>query len=125
MKNLIQKTFLVIVLSLGMGLATLAATTDVFADDCPETSILKVSCDENGGGIWAVLNIIVIILSSGVAIAAVVGMGIAAFTYATAGGSEERVKKSKDRILQIVIGMLIYGVLFLALEWLIPGGLFR
>jgi hypothetical protein len=134
MKQLTQKIFLVLAvmvfssvgLALGVAQGTYADSPPprdrTNANACDETSVIKVNCDDQGGGIGGILEIILNIMTVGVAIAAVLGISIASFTYATAGGNEERVKKSKDRILQTVIGILIYGILWAALQWLIPGG---
>jgi hypothetical protein len=89
--------------------------------DCA-TTVLKVGCNDEGGGIWAILNIVLNIMTVGVGILAMVGITIAAFTYATASDSMEKVQKSKDRIFQIVIGIIVYGALWALLQFLIPGG---
>lgn len=122
MKKMIQKIlFVVMIITFSFGLL-LGDVPTAQAATCPDTSIIKVECGEDGRGIGGILQLVLTILTAGVAIAAIAGISIAAFTYTTAGGNEEKVKKSKDRILQIVIGLLVYGIMWAALQWLIPGG---
>jgi hypothetical protein len=122
MKKMIQKLTLISVLA-ASAINLAVATVPASAFDCKnDTSIIKVDCDDKGSGIGGILQLVLTILTAGVAIAAIAGISIAAFTYTTAGGNEEKVKKSKDRILQIVIGLLVYGIMWAALQWLIPGG---
>lgn len=100
--------------------------------NCPEgsvqTSILGdngcYTDDGNGGGVYDILLIVFNILSAGVGILGVVGLVISGLTYLTARDNEQQVAKAKSRIIQIVIGLAIYAVLFVALQWLIPGGIF-
>ena len=124
MKNLIQK-ILIFVTIVGAFSIVVNNANVLAADGCEETSIIKVGdkCDDQGGGISEILQIVLDIMTVGVSVAAVLGIGISALTYATAGGNDEKVKKSKDRILQIVIGMLLYGAMWALLKWLIPGGI--
>lgn len=100
--------------------------TKVFAassDDC--TSVLDAGCDgENGEGIWKILNQVVDIMTFGIGVLATVGLVTAGIMYATASGSEERTKKAKNWIFNIVIGLLLYGFMWAILNFIIPGGVF-
>ena len=111
-------------LTLTLGLISFVAPQPVFADDC-DTSILNVSCDDRGGGIWGILDVVLIILTASIGVLAVLGFVIAGIMYATASGSEERVKKAKTMIFNIVLGLVIYALLWALLEFLIPGGRFN
>ena len=55
-----------------------------------------------------------------VGILGVIGITVVGIQYLTAGGSEEKVKKSKRRMLEIVIGIVAYVILYSALKWLLP-----
>lgn len=67
--------------------------------------------------VWA-LNILTAIVGV-VAVGAIVYAGI---LYTSAGGGNEQVVKAKKIITDVVIGIIAYGVMYLALNWLIPGG---
>jgi hypothetical protein len=93
------------------------------ATEC--SSILPDWCDqENGGGIWSILQLILTILTFGVGVAATVGLVIAGIQYLTARDNEDSVRKAKARIFNVVIGVVVWGVMWLALQWLLPGGIF-
>ncbi|MBR0460568.1 hypothetical protein IJI91_01075 [Candidatus Saccharibacteria bacterium] len=79
--------------------------------------------DGEGCGIWMILNIILTVLTSGVIIAATIGMLLSAITYMTAKDSPEKVIKAKKRILDIIIGLFIYTAMWSILQWLLPGGI--
>ena len=78
--------------------------------------------DGKGCGIWLILNIILTVLTSGVIIAATIGMLLSAITYMTAKDNPEKIVKAKKRILDIIIGLFIYAAMWSILEWLLPGG---
>ena len=88
-----------------------------------DASILTgCSSAENGGGegIICIINLVVDIMTVGVGILSVIGITIVGIQYLTAGGSEERTKKAKRRMLEIVIGVGLYVVLYVVLKWLLP-----
>ena len=74
------------------------------------------------GGVDGLLARILTFLTYGVAAAGVLGLVIAGIQYMTASGDPATMVKAKNRIVQVVIGLVAYGVLWLFLEWLIPGG---
>lgn len=96
---------------------------------CQDTTVIDVGsdCNESGGGIWGVVNIVLRIMTYAVGVLAVIGMVIAGIMYITSsdgkGDSPGGVKAAKTMIFNIVIGLAIYAVLFALLEWLIPGGI--
>lgn len=92
-----------------------------FADVCEEGSIIKVNCDTEGGGIWEILEIVVNILTVGIFVAAVAGFVIAGVMYGTAAGDEAKVKKAKEWILNIIIGLLVFAVLRTVFGFMMPG----
>lgn len=88
-----------------------------------DTSVL--SCDDNANGVWSLLVLAINILTAGVFIAAIGGIVYGAILYTTAGGNQEQVKKARTLILNVVIGMVAFAMMFAALQWLVPGGLFN
>ena len=116
--------FLVAVM--GVGVATFpVAAAGACPDGCVETSILGengCACDNgNGSGITDILNLVLDIMTYGVGALAILGMIIAGVQYLTARDNEAQMTKSKNRILQIVIGLAIYAVAYVVLRWLLPG----
>ncbi len=104
-------------------LATLAPETTLAVEDC--TTILDDSLcnDPTGGGVLAILRIILDILTAGVGILATIGLVVSGIQYITSRDDSGVVAKVKSRIFNIVLGLLAYGVMWVALEWLIPGGI--
>lgn len=94
-----------------------------------ETSI--INCTQTGGGnraentgIWGVLLLAINILTAGVGVAAVGGIVYSSILYTTAGGSPEQAKKARTVIVNTVVGMITYALMFSFLNFIIPGGMF-
>ena len=102
-----------------------ADTTGGGTGHCVQTSILgdgnEVCDDGTGSSVWDILRLITDIMSIGVGILGVIGISITGVQYLTAGGNEERAKKAKRRIYEIVIGIVAYAVMLGLLSWLMPG----
>lgn len=62
------------------------------------------------------------ILTAGVLIAAVAGIIFGAVVYMTAGGSADKTKKGVTIIRDVVIGLVVYGLMYVILNFIIPGG---
>ena len=93
----------------------------------PATSILgqnaesTVGCECGGGeAVSSVLTLVIDILTIGVGILGVVGISIVGIQYLTAAGDESKVKKSKQRMFEIVIGVAMYAVMYALLKWALP-----
>ena len=94
------------------------------SDDVVETNFFgNYVEDDEGCGVYMVLDLIIDILSMGVVIAGVIGVTIAGIQYMSAKDSEEKTRKAKNRIFEIVIGLVVYAVLFVGAQWLLPGGM--
>ena len=89
-----------------------------------DTTILQCEDDHRGGGVCHILDLIRDIFVIGVGILGVIGISIVGIQYLTAGGSEEKVRKSKKRMLHIVIGLALYVVMAALANFLSPGGTF-
>lgn len=118
-------TSLLILLSVGIGSLIIVTTlpVEVFAQSCggAETSLIKCS----GNGVWYILSTTINILTAGVFIAALGGIVYASIMYTTAGANQEQVKKARTIITNVVLGMVVFAMMFAVLQWLIPGGLFN
>lgn len=120
--------------ALVLGVATIATPAPAMASDGPsqhsqtthntsstaKTAILK-SCandDGNGSGIMCLLKQGLEILSwiiGALGFAALVFVG---FQYLTAGDNEEQVRKSKRRIVEIVVGVALFLLANVIVQWL-------
>lgn len=116
------------VLTFIFGLSAFAPSTPALAygeDDkhCVDTIILgpgdhKV-CDEDGQSIFALVSFIISIMTIGVGILGVIGISVTGIQYLTAGGNEEQTRKAKRRMFEIIIGLAVYAVFFVAMQWLV------
>lgn len=77
-----------------------------------ETAILQSkSIDE-------LLQLIVDIMTIGIPLLGIIGIAVVGIQYLTAGADETKTKKAKRRLLEIIIGLILYAVLFVVLRWL-------
>lgn len=91
---------------------------------CVSTAILGengCSCDDgNGSSVKNILKLVVEIMTVGVGILSVIGISVVGVQYLTAGGDEAQTRKAKRRMLEIVIGVVLYVAAFALMSWLIP-----
>lgn len=122
-----QTVFTLAALSTIVG-GSLYAGSTAAALDC--TVLPQNICDASDegsleqSGTWLLLILILNILTVGIGIVAVGMVGYAGFLYATAGDSAEQTKNAKEMIRNVVIGIILYGVMYVGLNFLIPGGVF-
>lgn len=69
------------------------------------------------------LFLILKILVYGLGAAATVGVVVAGIQYMTARDNESQVAAAKTRLLNIVIGLVAWAVMWAVMNWLIPGGM--
>lgn len=129
---MIKKLFVYLAVVIG---ATLFIGASAHADDCVPiglappppsdascSSILPNSwCKSNG--VWEITNLVFNIATMGVGILATLGIVIVGIQWLTAKDNEQQVAKSKNRLLNIVIGVLVWGLMWLIASWLIPRGI--
>lgn len=75
----------------------------------------------HGESVMKIILYVVDILSIGVGILGVIGISIVGIQYLTAGGNEEKTRKAKRRMLEIVLGLAVYVILYAILRWLNVG----
>lgn len=126
MKKTLKNIFISI-MSILMMLAPLALRAPALAggestdDNCYHGAILDNICDDGkGAAIKEVLKIVVRVLTVGVGIFAAVGITIVGVQYLTAGANEEQTRKAKRRLIEIVIGIAAYVLIYALLVWLLP-----
>lgn len=120
-------------LAIFAGLATVFAPSHVFAadncDDGVSTNIIgENGCwkenNDKGDGVYHILLIILNILTFGVGVAGTLGVVLSGIQYLTAGDNTTKTAKAKNRLIQVIIGLVIYAVMWGVLQWLLPGGIF-
>jgi hypothetical protein len=111
------------------------ATAPALAADCGgvKTSIIGGNICKNvdpdstsaqDSAVWKLLVLVLNILTGGVGILAVGGIAYGAILYTSAGDKAEQTKKAIGIITNVVIGIVAYGLMYLVLNFLIPGGIF-
>ena len=76
----------------------------------------------DGQGIYAILRLIVTILTYGLGVAATIGVVISGVMYLTAKDSPDKVAAAKKRLIEVVLGLVAWAMMAAVLNWLIPGG---
>lgn len=123
MKKIITTILASIIICLGFfGLPTFAAGE--CPDGCVATSIIGKDgcyCDGVGGILLIVFNV----MTGAIGGLAVIGVIISGYQYMTSAGDPGKMTKAKSRIINIVIGLVVFAVMWAVLNFLIPGGLFN
>lgn len=70
-----------------------------------------------------ILNMVLVVLTTGVGIAAVGSIVFAGVLYITARDNAAQVSKAKTMIMNTIIGIIAYILMWAFLEWIIPGGI--
>jgi hypothetical protein len=121
-----------------------AANTEPYTEECDssknkccgkaKTSIISGAewCGDGGDDtttenstIWRMLIQILNIMTAGIGIAAVGGIVYGALLYTTAGDKPDQTQKAIGIITNVVIGLASYGLMYVLLNFLIPGGIFK
>ena len=88
-------------------------------DGCVATTFFGTACGKEG--IFKVLSFALDIMTIGIGILAVIGILVVGVQYLTAGDNVGQTEKAKRRMLEIIIGLVIYIVVYGLLKWLLPG----
>lgn len=72
-------------------------------------------------GIYKLLQDTVNLLAGLVGVVAVISILIAGFQYMTARDNAQQVSDAKQRIVVSVISLILFGFVYVLLQWLIPG----
>lgn len=90
----------------------------------PNTVILtecgSQASHDNGAGVICILNNAIDILTAGIGILAVLAIVLVGIQYITSGGNEAKMATAKKRIVEVVIGLLIYAVFWAIIKFLVP-----
>ncbi len=105
--------------------ALLLFSRSVYALDCAVLPSEICSKAEDSEAIFALLNFFLTILVVLVGIVAI-GMFIwAGVLYASGDANSNRVAQAKTIMTNTTVGIIAFGLMYLALNWLIPGGIFN
>lgn len=122
-----RKKILAMVMAVAMIFGVVFALPQkTFAAECGGVPTSVIDCEdsgENGGGIFAILLIVLNVLTFGIGIAGTLGIIIAGIMYLTARDDQGQLVKAKNMLINIVIGLVAYAVMWAFLQWLLPGGI--
>lgn len=102
--------------------SVLAANGTLECAVLPSNICSKAKEGGSEGGVFALLVWVLVIMTALVGFAAVGGLIWAGILYASASANAEQVKRAKTIIRDVIIGLVAYGLMFVVLNWLIPGG---
>ncbi len=126
MKIISQKIILatgVLLTVIGVGLMI---AEPVFADEAENcTNVLSSSwCnkDNKGGGIKEMVMLVVNILTAGLVVAATAGIVWCGAQIITARDDPAQVAKARKRMIEIIIGLVVWGLSAVLINLLLPGG---
>ena len=68
-----------------------------------------------------ILKLIVNVLSVIIGALGIVGIVIVGIQYMSSGGNEEKMRKAKRRMVEIVLGLVAYALVYVLLRFLAPG----
>lgn len=75
-------------------------------------------------GIWRILLVVLNIMTGLVGLAAVGGIVYASILYTTAQNNSGQVTKAKETIFNVVLGLVLFALMYSFLQFIIPGGIF-
>jgi hypothetical protein len=85
------------------------------------SAILPESWCRDENGTMKVIDLVLSVMTSGIALLAMFGMVMAGMQYAAAGGRDEMIVQAKQRIVAIVIGLTIWIFMYVFVRWLLLG----
>ena len=94
-----------------------------FAASCGGVNTALISCEDSENGIWAILGIVLNVMIITVGALGILGIVISGIQYTTSSGDPAQMTKAKKRIVEILIGLAAFGLMYVFLEWIIPGGI--
>ena len=94
------------------------------ATNCFDTLLFGQVCDDcHGGAVFKIIIGAFNIVSAGILVLATIGIIMFGVKIMTARDSAEQMAKAKKRLLEIVIGLVAYALMFVGANLIIPGGI--
>lgn len=116
---------LILILGLGFVCGTCGMNSAYAADSGSALEGNIIDCHtyegQEGGGVICILKLVLNVMTYGIGVLAVVGIVLSGIQYITSQGDPGKMAKAKNRIIQVVIGLVIYAVMYAALVFLVPG----
>lgn len=129
--NIKQTIAAIMIAFVGAASVILTPATVAAAQKCGGVETAIIACDEDNKGtavennaIWALLMIALNVMTAGVGVLAVAGIVYGAVLYTTAEDKAEQVKNATNIITNVVIGLILYAMMWAGLNFIIPGGVF-
>lgn len=93
-------------------------------DNCINTLLFGEVCDAcDGGAVFKVVSFFLKVISAGVLVLAVIGIIICGVMLLSARDNAGQVAKAKKRMIEIIIGIVVYALMFTIANFIIPGGI--
>ena len=94
------------------------------ATNCIETLLFGKVCDAcDGGALLKLVAFFIKVLSAGIIVLATIGVIVCGVMILTARDNASQAAKAKKRLLDIVIGLIAYALMFTVINFIIPGGI--
>lgn len=122
-----MRIFVSVMLAAFVFVANLFIISNAFAEETSSNQIVETTLlgnlkdDGKGCGVYTILNLVIDVFSMGVGILGVIGISVVGLQYLTAKDNEQQATKAKRRMVEIIIGLVAYAVLYVGLQWLLPG----
>ncbi len=98
------------------------SASTVGSTGAPKMNVLNMCKDEEGEeAIKCVLRLVVTVMTYGIGVLGVVGIVLSGIQYITSQGDPAKMAKAKNRIIHVIIGLVVYAVMYAALVFLVPG----
>lgn len=92
--------------------------------DCAKTTAFSFAgCGATDVGLKCLFTEIIKFLSIGVGVAVVAGIAVGGIQYASSQGNPSGAQKGITTITNALVGLVLYLLMFAALQFLIPGGI--
>lgn len=111
--------------------AVFTTPTVVHAGKCGGVDTSIINCTQTNKGdkiennaVWGLLLIAINIMTGLIGIVAVGGLVYGSVLYASAEDKSDQVNQAKQIITNIVIGLILFALMYSLLNFLIPGGIF-
>ena len=96
----------------------------IAAKNCIDTATFGEVCDDcHGSAIMQILTSVAAYMAGAVVILAVLGVIVAGYMYMTSAGNPTTQAKAKARISQIAIGLVLFSLMNVLIQFLLPSGL--
>lgn len=110
-----------VVALIGMGVAYSPRAYAIPCAILPQNICDGAETPGQGGGVFALLTWVLKAMVALVGIAAVGGVIWAGILYLSAGENASQTKQAKTIIVDVAIGLIAFGLMFLIINWLVPG----